>query len=180
MKQYIANYFKLAGKGKGLASGRGEYLTGMIVTAFGIIMYNLVNWFFTSLSVREDSASEIILLGVPIIIVIIFVIPVVGLIMRRLHDAGFNGMLWLLLIPCFLILGLFTYIIVLAIALLPSKRPNKYILENGSVTEQGSKLSENTIIGISLKGALRTFLLICVLPVLLLLLLLFIVGIVIT
>lgn len=97
MKQYITNYFQLAGKGRGLASDRGEYLTGVIVAVFGIIIYNLVYWFFSSLSVKEVSASEIISIGVPIIIFIIIVIPVVGLIVRRLPDAGFNGMLWLLL-----------------------------------------------------------------------------------
>lgn len=164
---YIINYFKLAGRAKGLLANRVEYLVGFAIFIFSDLLLTFI---------------EIASLYLAAILNVIFVIPFIALLMRRLQDININRFFGLIIIPIIFINNLLeivstNYILFLLIffAILPSAKNNKYVnidtlKEN---TNKKYELRDNPIIGFKPKRFFKILLLFLILPILFLIGLIF-------
>lgn len=164
--KYIINYFKYAGRAKGLLAGRVEYLIGYliyIISYFLLFLIAVMNFF-----ILPESLQYIF---VPLNI--IFLVPFIALVMRRLQDLNINRFLGLFSIPFLWIFNLSGFIVFiitfLILAIIPSAKVNKYVSQS-QILENVNKIYEprdNPIIGFRLKRFLKILFLFLFLPIIL-------------
>jgi len=173
--KYIINYFKYAGRAKGLLAGRIEYLVGYLIYIISSILITLID--LVNIALLPEDLENI---SAPL--VIIFLIPYIALVMRRLQDLNLNRFLGLLSIPIIIfvnITGLYiAHIIFLLLAIIPSAKVNKYVtatqlLEN---LNKNYEPRDNPIIGFRPKRFLKILFLFIFLPIISFILMIFIFG----
>jgi len=148
--KYIINYFKYAGRAKGLLAGRIEYLVGILIYIISSILIALIDLINIAL-LPEDLEN----ISAPL--VAIFLIPYISLVMRRLQDLNINRFLGLLSIPIIFFVNISGSVVALGLfltlAIIPSAKVNIYVnpaqlLEN---TNKNYELRDNPIIGFRAK-----------------------------
>lgn len=148
---YLKNFYKLSTSARGRVAGRAEYFVGL---TWGFVGYFILSGVVAPL-LFSGFAEDTLFLGVRALAAVFFFYPTIALSVRRLHDFGLTG--WLYIIPfVFLFISVYVYFaLVVLIGLLPTKvEGNKFISMEDS---QAPQLQDNLLIGFRPKRVLKFF-----------------------